>query len=131
MPKKTFRPLRIAPLQRAVVEEVTDPAEIVAMEKLHKRLKRMQKKQETTMNGESVKDRPLRIAPLQRAVVEEVTDPAEIAAMEKLHKRLKRMQKRNKPLEVRKRVKKSPKTTTKRLRSSEPRPPGSEGETAP
>lgn len=93
MPKKSSRPLRIAPLQRVVAEVVTDPAEIAAMEKLHKRLKRMQRK-EAAMNGESVEDRPLRIAPLQRAVVEIVTDPDEIAAMEEVYKRLKRMKKK-------------------------------------
>lgn len=65
--------------------------------------------------------RPPRVAPLQRAVSEVVTDPAEIAAAEKVYKRLKRMQKRQKPLVVRKRVKKSPKTKTKQRRSSEPR----------
>ncbi len=120
MSKKAFRPPRLAPLQRVVAEPVTDPDEIAAMEEVYKRLKRMQKKQETTMDGKSVQDRPLRIAPLQRAVVEEVTDPAEIAAMEEVYKRIKRKQKRNKPLEVRESVKKSPKTTTKRRRTSEP-----------
>lgn len=112
MSKKTVRPLRIAPLQRAVVEEVTDPAEIAAAEKLYKRLKRQQRK-EAAMNGESVEDHPLRIAPLQRAVVEVVTDPDEIAAMEEVHKRIKQIQKKNKPLVVYRDVKKSPKTKTK------------------
>jgi hypothetical protein len=46
MPKKKFRPYRIMPLQRLVTEEVTDPAEIVAMEKIYKRLKREQKEEE-------------------------------------------------------------------------------------
>ncbi|HTU93716.1 MAG TPA: hypothetical protein VMF69_26790 [Gemmataceae bacterium] len=121
MPKKASRPFRIAPLQRAVVEIVTDPAEIAAVEKLHKRLKRMQRK-EAAMNGESVEDRPLRIAPLQRAVVEIVTDPAEIAAAEKLHKRLKREQKKQEAATNGKRVQSSPKKSSKRRRSSKPRP---------
>jgi hypothetical protein len=46
MPRKENPPLRIAPLQRAVVEIVTDPAEIAAAEKLYKRLKREQKEEE-------------------------------------------------------------------------------------
>ena len=40
MPKKRFVPPRIAPLQHIIAEPVDDPAEIAAMEKLHKRLKR-------------------------------------------------------------------------------------------
>ena len=58
MTKKAFRPLHIAPLQRVVAEVVTDPAEIAAVEKLYKRLKREQKKQETTRNGKRVKSSP-------------------------------------------------------------------------
>jgi hypothetical protein len=40
MSKKTFVPPHIAPLQRVVAVPVTDPAEIVAMKKMRKRLKR-------------------------------------------------------------------------------------------
>lgn len=58
MRKKTLRPLRIAPLQRVVAEVVTDPAEIAAMEKLRKRLKREQRKQEAMTNGKRVKNSP-------------------------------------------------------------------------
>jgi hypothetical protein len=46
MPKKALRLLRIAPLQRAVSETVTDPDEIAAAEKLRKQLKREQKEEE-------------------------------------------------------------------------------------
>jgi hypothetical protein len=120
MPKKRFRPFRIAPLQRVVAEEVTDPAEIAAMQEVYKEWKRMQRER-AKRDGEIVEDRPLRIAPLQRAVSETVTDPAEIAAVEKLHKRLKREQKEPEDLIVYPHVKKSPKKTTKRRRSSEPR----------
>ncbi len=117
--KKASRPLRIAPLQCAVSETVTDPAEIAAAEKLHKQFKRM-KRERAKWNGESVEDRPLRIAPLQRAVSEIVTDPAEIAAVEKLRKRLKREQKEPEDLIIYPRGKKSPKKKNKRRRSSEP-----------
>ena len=40
MPKKTMPPLRVAPLQRVVAQEITDPAERAAIDKLRKRLKR-------------------------------------------------------------------------------------------
>jgi hypothetical protein len=122
MPKKrASRPLRVAPLQRLVTETVTDPAEIAAAEKLHKQFKRM-KRERAKRNGEIVEDHPLRIMPLQRLVTETVTDPAEIAAVEKLRKRLKREQKEPEDLIVYPRGKKSPKKTTQRRRSSEPRP---------
>jgi hypothetical protein len=119
MPQKRFRPFRIAPLQRVVAEEVTDPDEIAAMEEVYKEWKRMQRER-AKRNGESVEDRPLRIAPLQRLVTETVTDPAEIAAVEKLYKRLKREQKEEEDLIVYPRGKKSPKKSTRRRRSSEP-----------
>jgi hypothetical protein len=120
MPKKRSRPFRIAPLQRAVSEEVTDPAEIAAMEELHKRLKREYREREAKIYGESIFDRPYRIAPLQRAVSEEVTDPAEIAPMEKLYKRLKREYREREAMMNGEIVKKSTKKTTKRRRRSEP-----------
>jgi hypothetical protein len=118
--KKESRPLRIAPLQRFVSEDVTDPAEIAAAEKLSKQFKRM-KRERAKRNGESVEDRPLRIAPLQRFVAEDVTDPAEIAAVEKLRKRLKREQKEEEDLIIYPRGKKSPKKATKRRRPSKPK----------
>ena len=40
MPKKAMPPLRIAPLQRVVAQEITDPAERAAIDKMRKRLKR-------------------------------------------------------------------------------------------
>jgi hypothetical protein len=116
--KKASRPLRIAPLQRFVSEDVTDPAEIAAAEKLSKQFKRM-KRERAKRNGESVEDPPLRIAPLQRFVAEDVTDPAEIAAVEKLRKRLKREYKEEEELVIYPNGKKSPKKTTKRRRRSE------------
>ena len=42
MPKKTFKPPRIAPLQRIKTEPITDPAEIAAIDEMRKRLKRKQ-----------------------------------------------------------------------------------------
>ncbi|SRR5579871_3378904 len=118
MPKNKLRPFRIAPLQRAVVEIVTDPAEIAAMEKLHKRLSREYREREREIYGESIFDRPFRILPLQRAVSEIVTDPAEIAAVEKLHKRLKREYEEREAIMNGEIVKKAPKKATKRRRSS-------------
>jgi hypothetical protein len=52
MPKKAkrFVPPRIAPLQHIVAEPVDDPAEIAAMEKVHKRLKREAAKREAMAN---------------------------------------------------------------------------------
>jgi hypothetical protein len=48
--KKRFVPPRIAPLQHIIAEPVDDPAEIAAMEKLHKRLKREAAKREAMAN---------------------------------------------------------------------------------
>ncbi len=122
MPKKrASRPLRIAPLQRAVVEIVTDPAEIAAMEEVSKRLRREYRERERKVYGWSIWDRPFRIAPLQRAVSEEVTDPAEIAAIEKIRKRLKREYEEREAMMNGESVKKSPKKTTKRRRRSDPK----------
>ena len=59
-----------------------------------------------------------RLAPLQRVVAESVTDPEEIAAMEAVYKRIKQIQKRNKPLEIRKSIKKSPKLKKRKDRDS-------------
>jgi hypothetical protein len=59
---------------------------------------------------------------LQRVVAEEITDPAEIAAMEKNRKRLKREYEEREAMMNGEILKKSPKKTTKRRRSSEPRP---------
>ncbi len=42
--------LRIAPLQRVVAEEITDPAEIAAIDKMRKRAKRRQSRP-TNQNG--------------------------------------------------------------------------------
>jgi hypothetical protein len=120
MPKKASKPPRIAPLQRAVSETVTDPDEIAAMEEVYKRLKREYREREAKIYGESVEDCPLRIAPLQRAVAEEVTDPAEIAAMEKLHKRLKREYRQREAMMNGESGKKSPKKKSERRRSSKP-----------
>jgi hypothetical protein len=45
MAKRAFQPPRIAPLQRVVGESITDPAELAAMERIRKRLKKKQKRQ--------------------------------------------------------------------------------------
>ncbi len=66
--------------------------------------------------------RPLRIAPLQCAVSETVTEPDEIAALEEVSKRLRREYEEREAMMNGESVKKSPKKTTKRRRSSEPRP---------
>lgn len=44
MPKKTFKPPRIAPLQRITGEPITDPEEQAAIDKMRKRLKRKKAK---------------------------------------------------------------------------------------
>jgi hypothetical protein len=121
MPKKKSRPFRIAPLQRAVVEIVTDPVEIAAMEEIHKRQKREYRERERKIYGWSISDSSGRFAPLQRVVAEEITDPAEIAAIEKNRKRLKREYEEREALMNGEIVKKSPKKTTKRRRSSKPK----------
>jgi hypothetical protein len=108
-------------LQCAVSETVTDPAEIAAMEELHKRLSREYRERERKIYGWSIFDGPFRIAPLQRAVSEEITDPAEIAAIEKNRKRLKREYEEREALMNGEIVKKSPKKTTKRRCRSKPK----------
>lgn len=40
MSKKTVAPLRVARLQRVIAEEITDPAERAAIDRMRKRLKR-------------------------------------------------------------------------------------------
>ena len=42
MPRKPFKPPRIAPLQYVVAEPITDPAERAALDRAHKRAKRKQ-----------------------------------------------------------------------------------------
>ncbi len=93
MPRKPFRPPHIAPLQRVVAEEITDPAEQAAIDKMRQRLKHKQKQPPASPNGAGA-FRPPHIAPLQRVVAEEITDPAEQAAIDKMRQRLKRKQKR-------------------------------------
>ena len=60
MPRTRFVPPRIAPLQRIIAEPVDDPAEIAAMEKLRKRLKREAEKREAAANRRAT--RPARAA---------------------------------------------------------------------
>lgn len=50
MPKKAFRPPRLAPLQRVVAVPITDPAELAAMDEVRKRQKRTRRKQQTKKN---------------------------------------------------------------------------------
>jgi hypothetical protein len=95
MLRKTPVPLTIAPLQRVIVEEITDPAEQAALDKLYRREKRKQRAAQgkTHQDGvNSAKNPALSIAPLQRVIVEEITDPAEQAALDRLYKRAKRKQ---------------------------------------
>jgi hypothetical protein len=42
MSKKFVPPLKIAPLQRIVAETITDAAEIAALDRAHRRAKRLQ-----------------------------------------------------------------------------------------
>ncbi len=79
MSQRASAPMSIAPLQYAVAEPITDPAEQARLDRLVKRARRK-------------KSVPLGIAPLQIAVVEDITDPAEQTAIDKLRKRLKAKQ---------------------------------------
>lgn len=54
MSKKAFRLPRLAPLQRDVAEPITNPAELAALDKAHKRHKRKQKGRQTTKNRSGV-----------------------------------------------------------------------------
>jgi hypothetical protein len=80
-------------LLRVIGQEITDPAERAAIDRLRKR-----RSGEGTPaydpNGEQVEDErnslPLRVVRFQRVIAEEITDPAERAAIDKLRKRLKR-----------------------------------------
>jgi hypothetical protein len=55
MPKKAFKPPRIAPLQRIVAEPITDPAEQERLAKLYKQIKRKQREQEAKANRKGAK----------------------------------------------------------------------------
>jgi hypothetical protein len=55
MAKKAFKPPRIAPLQRVVAEEITDPAEQERLAKLYKQIKRKQRQQEAATNRKGAK----------------------------------------------------------------------------
>jgi hypothetical protein len=95
MPRKTPAPLTIAPLQHIIVEEITDPAEQAALDKLHSREKRKQRAAQGKTHHDGVnaaKNSTPRIAPLQHIIAEPITDPAEQAALDRLHKREKRKQ---------------------------------------
>ena len=78
MPKQAVIPLKGPRFLRVVAEEITDPAERAAIDKLRKRRKR---------KSASL---PLRIVRFQRVIAEEITDPAERAAIDRMRKRLKR-----------------------------------------
>lgn len=86
MSKKASRPTRFAPLQRVTAEEVTDPAELAAMEEMLEQRRQKQAKSPKV-------SRPAKFAPLQRVVAEEVTDPAELAALDEMLKRRRQKQK--------------------------------------
>ena len=66
MPKKASPPSLIAPLQRVMAEPITDPAEQAALDKVRKRLKRMQRGREATTNRNGAKA-PSRSAAKKRA----------------------------------------------------------------
>jgi hypothetical protein len=59
MSKKPSVPLRIAPLQHAIAEIITDPAELAAAENLRKRQKRKQegRKPKSNRNGPNTTSR--------------------------------------------------------------------------
>ena len=65
MSKKSSVPLRIAPLQCVVAEPITDPAEQAALDKLHRREKRKQRRQEARAASKDVKSTS-RSAPRKR-----------------------------------------------------------------
>ena len=95
MPRKTPVPLTIAPLQHIIAQEITDPAEQAALDKLYRREKRKQRAAQgkTAHNGlNAAKNSAPTIAPLQHIIAEPITDPAEQAALDRLHKRAKRKQ---------------------------------------
>jgi hypothetical protein len=56
MSKKAFRPPRLAPLQRVIAEPITDPAELAAMDKVRKRLKRKRKGRQAMKGRNSRED---------------------------------------------------------------------------
>jgi len=51
MPKKSVKPLRIAPLQFVIGEEITDPAEQAALDRMCKRLKAKKRGKKAERNG--------------------------------------------------------------------------------
>jgi len=55
VPKKAFKPPRIAPLQRVVAEPITDPAEQARLDKVYKETKRKQRELEAAMNRKGAK----------------------------------------------------------------------------
>jgi hypothetical protein len=75
------KPWKVAPLQHVVAEEITDPAEIAAIDRALAKRKRRR--------------RQWHVAPLQHVVAEEITDPAEIAALERTRQRAKRKRRRS------------------------------------
>ena len=50
MSKKAFKPPTIAPLQRVKAEEITDPAERAAIDRMRLRLQRQRRKIEAAIN---------------------------------------------------------------------------------
>lgn len=52
MAKKAFKPLHIAPLQRVIAEEITDPAEQAALDKMRRSEKRRLARVEAFANAE-------------------------------------------------------------------------------
>jgi hypothetical protein len=55
MSKKAFQRPHLAPLQRVVAEPITDPAEQIALDKLHERSKRKQRGQQQVRNRRAAK----------------------------------------------------------------------------
>ena len=49
--KKIVKPMRIAPLQYIIAEEITDPAEQAALDQMRKRLKGKKRRKKAERNG--------------------------------------------------------------------------------
>ena len=59
MSVKRTPPMRIAPLQRIVAEEITDPAEIAAIDKMRMRLRAKKKGRKAPANTKGAKEAKL------------------------------------------------------------------------
>ena len=64
MPRRASPVFRIAPLQRVIGESITDPAELAAIDRMRKRLKRKQRGPAATRNGQRA--RPVSSSPSKK-----------------------------------------------------------------